>query len=75
MSAREPGGAWARYYDSLKLFSPARYSALPGMRFPGVPDRYPRRDDVVDYLRAYAERLPASIRTPRPSLPLPGRRA
>lgn len=62
-SAREPGGAWPRYYDSLTLFSPARYSALPGMRFPGDPDRYPRRDDVVDYLRAYAERLPASIRT------------
>ncbi|MFJ8562431.1 flavin-containing monooxygenase [Streptomyces microflavus] len=62
-SAREPGGAWPRYYDSLTLFSPARYSALPGMRFPGDPDRYPRRDDVVGYLRAYAERLPASIRT------------
>ncbi|MEV7882670.1 NAD(P)-binding domain-containing protein [Streptomyces microflavus] len=63
VSAREPGGAWARYYDSLKLFSPALYSALPGMRFSGAPDRYPRRDDVADYLRAYAERLPASIRT------------
>ncbi|MFD3851815.1 flavin-containing monooxygenase [Streptomyces microflavus] len=62
-SAREPGGAWPRYYDSLTLFSPARYSALPGMRFPGDPDRYPRRDDVVGYLRAYAERLPASVRT------------
>ncbi|WP_326683109.1 NAD(P)/FAD-dependent oxidoreductase [Streptomyces microflavus] len=62
-SAREPGGAWPRYYDSLTLFSPARYSALPGMRFPGDPDRYPRRDDVAGYLRAYAERLPASIRT------------
>ncbi|MFJ8406150.1 flavin-containing monooxygenase [Streptomyces microflavus] len=62
-SAREPGGAWPRYYDSLTLFSPARYSALPGIRFPGDPDRYPRRDDVVGYLRAYVERLPASIRT------------
>lgn len=62
-SATEPGGAWPRYYDSLTLFSPARYSSLPGMRFPGDPDRYPRRDEVVDYLRAYAERLPAVIRT------------
>ncbi|MEV0888580.1 NAD(P)-binding domain-containing protein [Streptomyces microflavus] len=62
-SARESGGAWPRCYDSLTLFSPARYSALPGMRFPGDPDRYPLRDDVVNYLRAYAERLPASIRT------------
>ncbi|MEU0002314.1 NAD(P)-binding domain-containing protein [Streptomyces microflavus] len=62
-SAQQPGGAWPRYYDSLTLFSPARYSALPGMRFPGDPDRYPLRDDVIDYLHAYAERLPASVRT------------
>jgi putative flavoprotein involved in K+ transport len=57
------GGAWPRYYDSLTLFSPARYSSLPGMRFPGDPDRYPPRDEVVDYLRDYARRIPADIRT------------
>ncbi|MEU9240679.1 NAD(P)-binding domain-containing protein [Streptomyces sp. NPDC048385] len=57
------GGAWPRYYDSLTLFSPARYSSLPGMRFPGDGDRYPTRDEVVDYLRAYAHGLTADIRT------------
>lgn len=62
-AAKEPGGSWPRYYDSLTLFSPARYSTLPGTRFPGDPDRYPRRDEVVDYLRDYANRLPADIRT------------
>ncbi|MEU6754843.1 NAD(P)-binding domain-containing protein [Streptomyces sp. NPDC046685] len=62
-AADQPGGAWPLYYDSLTLFSPARYSALPGMRFPGDPDRYPTRDEVVDYLRAYADRVPAKIRT------------
>ena len=51
----EPGGSWPGYYDSLKLFSPARYSGLPGMPFPGSPDRYPARDEVVGYLRGYAE--------------------
>ena len=51
----EPGGSWVGYYDSLKLFSPARYSSLPGMPFPGPPDRYPARDEVVGYLRGYAE--------------------
>lgn len=61
--ARAPGGSWPRYYDSLTLFSPARYSSLPGLRFPGDPDHYPRRDEVVDYLRAYARQLPASILT------------
>jgi putative flavoprotein involved in K+ transport len=47
----EPGGSWPGYYDSLKLFSPARYSGLPGMPFPGSPDRYRARDEVVGYLR------------------------
>ncbi|MDA1358627.1 NAD(P)-binding domain-containing protein [Glycomyces luteolus] len=58
-----PTGAWPKYYQSLTLFSPARYSALPGMPFPGDPDRYPHRDEVTDYLAAYAERLDADIRT------------
>ena len=51
----EPGGSWPGYYDSLMLFSPARYSGLPGMPFPGSPERYPSRDEVVRYLRGYAE--------------------
>ncbi|WP_431969602.1 flavin-containing monooxygenase [Nocardia sp. bgisy134] len=59
----EPGGSWPRYYDSLTLFSPARYSALPGLPFPGDPDRYPHRDEVTDYLRSYADRLDVGIRT------------
>lgn len=58
-----PTGAWAKYYESLTLFSPARYSALPGMPFPGDPDRYPHRDEVIDYLAAYAQELDADIRT------------
>jgi putative flavoprotein involved in K+ transport len=56
------GGSWASYYDSLRLFSPARYSALPWRPFPGGPDRYPRRDEVVDYLTACAGDLGAEIR-------------
>ncbi|MBO8185251.1 flavin-containing monooxygenase [Streptomyces spirodelae] len=57
-------GSWPHYYDSLTLFSPARYSSLPGMPFPGADrDRYPHRDEVVAYLAAYADRLDAEIRT------------
>ncbi|MFJ4099844.1 flavin-containing monooxygenase [Amycolatopsis japonica] len=59
----EPVGSWPRYYDSLTLFSPARYSSLPGLAFPGDPERYPHRDDVVDYLRRYASYLDTDIRT------------
>lgn len=55
-------GSWPHYYDSLTLFSPARYSSLHGMPFPGA-DHYPHRDEVVAYLTAYAGRLDADIRT------------
>lgn len=56
-------GSWPHYYDSLTLFSPARRSALPGAPFPGDPDRYPARDEVIAYLVDYARRLDADIRT------------
>ncbi|KOV49380.1 FAD-dependent oxidoreductase [Streptomyces sp. AS58] len=57
-------GSWPHYYDSLALFSPARYSSLPGMPFPGADrDRYPHRDEVAAYLTSYAGRLDAEIRT------------
>ncbi|GII54140.1 monooxygenase [Planotetraspora thailandica] len=56
-------GSWPRYYDSLTLFSPARYSSLPGMPFGGDPDRHPHRDEVTDYLTTYAARLNTEIRT------------
>ncbi|MEQ4608405.1 NAD(P)-binding domain-containing protein [Streptomyces cavourensis] len=59
-------GSWPHYYDSLTLFSPARYSSLPGMPFPGADrDRYPHRDEVAAYLTAYAHRLDADVRTGR----------
>ena len=40
-AGEEPGGSWPSYYESLTLFSPSRYSGLPGMPFPGPPDRRP----------------------------------
>ncbi|SDU30350.1 flavin-containing monooxygenase [Halopseudomonas salegens] len=51
----QPGGNWRHYYDSLQLFSPAAYSSLPGLAFPGKPGHYPVRDEVVHYLETYAE--------------------
>jgi putative flavoprotein involved in K+ transport len=53
-AAGEPAAAWRRRWDSLKLFTSARYSGLPGLPFPGDPDAYPARDDVVAYLTEYA---------------------
>ena len=62
-AADQPGGSWPRYYDSLTLFSPARFSTLPGLRLPGRPGRYPTRDDMTRYLRDYATHFQLPIRT------------
>ncbi|WP_395108317.1 flavin-containing monooxygenase [Actinomadura sp. SCN-SB] len=62
-AADRTAGSWPHYYDSLTLFSPARRSALPGMAFPGDPDGYPTRDEVIAYLHHYAAHLDADIRT------------
>jgi putative flavoprotein involved in K+ transport len=59
----EPTGSWPRYYDNLRLFSPASYSGMPGAPFHGDPDRYPTRDEVADYLKDYAASLDVDIRT------------
>lgn len=56
------GDAWRNRWDSLALFTPASYSALPGMAFPGDPDRYPGKDEVADYLEAYAARFRLPVR-------------
>src|SRR4051794_3647975 len=57
------GGSWPHYYDSLRLFSPAGRSSLPGMPFPGKPHDYPTRDEVVAYVRHYARHFALPIVT------------
>jgi 2-polyprenyl-6-methoxyphenol hydroxylase-like FAD-dependent oxidoreductase len=56
-------GSWPYYYDSLRAFSPAGFSSMIGMPFPGDPERYPTRDEVADYLEQYAAALDVEIRT------------
>src|SRR3954454_23271089 len=53
-AADAPAAAWRGRWDSLRLFTPVRYDSLPGRAFPGDPDGYPGRDEVVDYLTGYA---------------------
>jgi putative flavoprotein involved in K+ transport len=48
------GAAWRERWDSLVLFTPRRYDSLPGLAFPGDPDGYPTRDEVIAYLEQYA---------------------
>ncbi|HLM37776.1 MAG TPA: NAD(P)/FAD-dependent oxidoreductase [Gaiellaceae bacterium] len=49
------GAAWRERWDSLTLFTPRRYSGLPELPFPGDPDGYPTRDEVIAYLEQYVE--------------------
>ncbi|WP_276274497.1 NAD(P)/FAD-dependent oxidoreductase [Haladaptatus sp. QDMS2] len=51
------GDAWRARWDSLRVFTPARYSSLPGMDFPGSPHAFPTKDEVADYLETYAQRF------------------
>ena len=50
----EVGDVWRSRWDSLTLFTPAQYDSLPGIPFPGHSDTYPTKDQVADYLLAYA---------------------
>lgn len=60
------GHSWRNRWDSLRLFSPARYDSLPGLPFPAPADTHPTKDQVADYLAAYAAhfRLPVRLNSP-----------
>ncbi|NJC71401.1 NAD(P)-binding domain-containing protein [Planosporangium thailandense] len=62
----EVGHAWRSRWDSLRLFSPAEYDALPGMPFPAPAGTHPTKDQVADYLHTYARhfRLPVRLHSP-----------
>lgn len=56
------GDSWRDRWDSLRLFTPARYDALPGLAFPGPRYALPSKDEVADYLRDYARRFDLPVR-------------
>jgi putative flavoprotein involved in K+ transport len=57
------GDAWRNRWDSLRLFTPARLDGLEGMRFPAKGDAFITKDQMADYLEAYATRFDLPIRT------------
>jgi putative flavoprotein involved in K+ transport len=58
------GGSWrTRTWDSLRLFTPARYDGLPGWPFPAPGWSFPSARETADYLEAYAERFDLPVRT------------
>jgi cation diffusion facilitator CzcD-associated flavoprotein CzcO len=60
----EPGGSWRHTWDSLRLFSPAQWSSLPGWLFPRNDGDYPTRDETLAYLAEYERRYALPIRRP-----------
>ncbi|HET6149660.1 MAG TPA: FAD-dependent oxidoreductase [Polyangia bacterium] len=57
------GDVWRQRWDSLRLFTPAKLDGLAGMRFPAHPDSFPSKDQMADYLEAYAARFELPVRT------------
>jgi putative flavoprotein involved in K+ transport len=66
----EIGHAWRSRWDSLRLFSPAQYDALPGLPFPAPADTHPSKDDVADYLATYAAHFALPVRLNSPVIRL-----
>lgn len=56
------GDGWRRQWDTLRLYSPARYDGLPGMPFPAPGWSFPGKDEVADYFESYAERFDLPVR-------------
>lgn len=57
------GDAWRSRWDSLRLFTPARYDGLPGMPYPGPVHYFPTKDEMAEYLEAYAKHFALPVRT------------
>ena len=56
------GDAWRKRWDSLRLFTPARYDGLDGMPFPAPAQSFPTKDQMADYLESYAVRFGLPVR-------------
>jgi len=57
------GDQWRRRWDTLRLFTPARLDGLPGSRFPAAEMTFPTKDQMADYLEAYAAEHSLPVRT------------
>ena len=57
------GDSWRNRWDSLRLFTPAKFSGLDGWRFPAPTTSFPTKDEMGDYLEAYAEKFKLPHRT------------
>lgn len=63
-ASEAPGGAWQHAWPSLELFSPGRWSSLPGWLMPPTAGTYPTRDETIAYLAAYEQRYELPVERP-----------
>src|SRR5215470_1640858 len=56
------GDVWRKRWDSLRLFTPAQFDGLDGMPFPAPAGTFPTKDQMADYLSAYAKRFNLPVR-------------
>jgi putative flavoprotein involved in K+ transport len=57
------GDSWRQRWDSLRLFTPAKFDSLDGWPYPGNPNYFPTKDEMADYLEAYAAHFKLPVRT------------
>ena len=57
------GDNWRSHWDSLRLYSMAKVCSLPGMPFPAPGNSFPTKDQMADYLQAYADKFNLPVRT------------
>jgi putative flavoprotein involved in K+ transport len=57
------GDSWRNRWDSLRLFTPAKFDGIAGMKFPAPPNYFPTKDEMADYLEAYAARFDLPVRS------------
>lgn len=62
-ASQQIGDAWRTRWDSLRLFTPARYDGLQGLPFPAPAGSFPTKDEMADYLQAYAKRFELPVRS------------
>jgi putative flavoprotein involved in K+ transport len=62
-ASQQIGDSWRRRWDSLRLFTPARFDGLPGMPYPVRGHVFPTKDEMADYLQAYARRFQLPVRS------------
>lgn len=62
-ASRRIGDSWRQRWDSLRLFTPARYDGLPGMPFPASPKSFPTKDEMAAYLESYARHFALPVRS------------